>query len=32
MDVRSHVGHVNIRNTMVYADLLPEATEARAKS
>jgi integrase len=31
MDVRSHVGHVNIRNTMIYADLMPEATEARAK-
>jgi len=31
MDVRAHVGHVNIRNTMVYADLMPEATEARAR-
>jgi integrase len=31
MDVRSHVGHVNIRNTMVYAELMPEATEARAR-
>lgn len=31
MDVRAHVGHVNIRSTMVYADLMPEANEARAK-
>ena len=31
MDVREHVGHVNIRNTMVYAELTPEATEARAR-
>jgi type 1 fimbriae regulatory protein FimB len=31
MDVRNHVGHVNIRNTMIYAELMPEATEARAK-
>jgi integrase len=31
MDVRQHVGHVNIRNTMIYADLTTEATEARAK-
>jgi integrase/recombinase XerD len=31
MDVRQHVGHVNIRSTMVYADLMPEATEQRAK-
>lgn len=31
MDVRSHVGHVNIKSTMVYADLMSEATEARAK-
>jgi integrase len=31
MDVRAHVGHVNIRSTMVYADLMREADEARAK-
>lgn len=31
MDVRTHVGHVNIRNTMVYAELTAEATEARAR-
>ena len=31
MDVRQHVGHVNIRSTMVYAELMSEATEARAK-
>lgn len=31
MDVRAHVGHVNIRNTMIYAELTNEATEARAK-
>lgn len=31
MDVRQHVGHVNIRSTMIYADLMNEATEARAK-
>ncbi len=31
MDVRSHVGHVNIKSTMVYADLMSEANEARAK-
>jgi hypothetical protein len=31
MDVRKHVGHVNIRSTMVYADLTGEADEARAK-
>jgi integrase len=31
MDVRKHVGHVNIRSTMVYADLTDEANEARAK-
>ena len=31
MDVRAHVGHVNIRSTMVYADLMSEATEARAQ-
>jgi integrase len=31
MDVRNHVGHVNIRSTMVYAELMSEATEARAK-
>lgn len=31
MDVRTHVGHVNIRNTMIYADLMSEANEARAK-
>jgi integrase/recombinase XerD len=31
MDVREHVGHVNIRNTMIYAELTPEATEARAR-
>lgn len=31
MDVRRHVGHVNIRNTLIYADLTSEADEARAK-
>jgi integrase/recombinase XerD len=31
MDVRTHVGHVNIRNTMIYSELMPEANEARAK-
>lgn len=31
MDVRDHVGHVNIRSTMIYAELMNEATEARAK-
>ena len=31
MDVRSHVGHVNIRNTLIYAELTNEANEARAK-
>lgn len=31
MDVRKHVGHVNVRSTMVYADLTDEANEARAK-
>jgi len=31
MDVKDHVGHVNIRSTMVYAELTNEATEARAK-
>lgn len=31
MDVRQHVGHVNIRSTMIYSDLTTEATEARAK-
>jgi len=31
MDVRQHVGHVNIRSTMVYAELMSEATEQRAK-
>jgi integrase len=31
MDVRKHVGHVNIRSTMVYAELSDEANEARAK-
>ena len=31
MDVQSHVGHVNIRSTMIYAQLTSEATEARAK-
>jgi integrase len=31
MDVRAHVGHVNIRSTMVYAELTNEANEARAK-
>jgi integrase len=31
MDVKTHVGHVNIRSTMVYAELTNEANEARAK-
>jgi integrase len=31
MDVKHHVGHVNIRSTMIYADLTTEANEARAK-
>lgn len=31
MDVRQHVGHVNIRSTMIYAELMSEATEQRAK-
>jgi integrase/recombinase XerD len=31
MQVRAHVGHVNIRSTMVYADLTDEANEARVK-
>lgn len=31
MHVRAHVGHVNIRNTMIYAELTDEASEARAK-
>jgi len=31
MDVRQHVGHVDIKSTMVYAELMSEATEARAK-
>jgi integrase len=31
MDVRQHVGHMNIRSTMIYANLTTEATEARAK-
>jgi integrase len=31
MQVRAHVGHKNIRNTMIYADLTTEASEARAK-
>ena len=31
MDVRAHVGHVSIHSTMIYADLMVEATEARAK-
>ena len=31
MDVRKHVGHVNIRSTMVYAELMSEADEQRAQ-
>jgi len=31
MDVKAHVGHVNIRSTMIYAELTDEANEARAK-
>jgi integrase len=31
VDVQKHVGHVNIANTMVYANLTGEANEARAK-
>jgi integrase len=31
MHVRAHVGHVNIRSTMVYAELTDEANEERAK-
>ncbi|HEY1896728.1 MAG TPA: tyrosine-type recombinase/integrase [Terracidiphilus sp.] len=31
MDVQTHVGHVNIQNTLIYAKLTGEANEARAK-
>jgi integrase/recombinase XerD len=31
VDVQTHVGHVEIKNTMVYAKLTGEANEARAK-
>lgn len=31
MDVREHVGHVNIRSTMIYTEMMPEANEARAR-
>jgi integrase len=31
VDVQKHVGHVNIANTMIYANLTGEANEARAK-
>ena len=31
MDVRNHVGHVDIKSTMVYSELMDEANEARAK-
>ena len=31
MDVQTHVGHVNIANTMIYAKLSGEANEARIK-
>jgi integrase/recombinase XerD len=31
MQVRAHVGHADIRSTMVYADLTDEANEARVK-
>jgi integrase len=31
MDVQTHVGHVNIANTLIYAKLTGEANEARAK-
>lgn len=31
VDVQRHVGHANIANTMIYANLTGEANEARAK-
>lgn len=31
MDVQTHVGHVSIQNTLIYAKLTAEANEARAK-
>jgi len=31
IDVQKHVGHAQIKNTMIYADLTGEANEARAK-
>lgn len=31
VDVQRHVGHANIQNTMIYADLTGEANAARAK-
>lgn len=31
MDVKTHVGHVNIRSTMVYTELTAEANEERAR-
>jgi len=31
IDVQKHVGHASIKNTMIYAELMDEANEARAK-
>jgi integrase/recombinase XerD len=31
MDVQRHVGHANIQNTMIYAELTGEANESRIK-
>lgn len=31
VDVQKHVGHRSVKNTMIYANLTDEATEARAK-
>jgi integrase len=31
LDVQRHVGHTNIKSTMVYAELSDEANEARAR-
>jgi site-specific recombinase XerD len=31
MDVQKHVGHANIANTLIYAELTQEANDARIK-